>query len=139
MGITISSKRVSADMGYGGFNRFREIVSSKISDEFHKHYSELSSSFVMCLSGKNREQYFKEYNEKTTGFIENKVITDEVANFLFQADCGGKIDRKQTKEIYNLIKNCDDNIIFGYQGRSDCAKMSDMKRIFSDKTKIEWC
>lgn len=29
MGITISSKRYSCDMGCGGFNRFRNIVAEK--------------------------------------------------------------------------------------------------------------
>ena len=63
----------------------------------------------------------------------------EVANFLYQSDCGGKVDRKQAKQICGLIKECDDNIVFGYIGRSDCAKMSDLKKIFSDGTKVKWC
>lgn len=138
MGITIDSKRYSCDMGYGGFDRFRNTVAKKVNDEFYKHYVELSSPRVMCLFGKEREEYFKKYNAKTEELIEQNVVTVEVANFLYQSDCGGKIDRKQAKIIYELIKECDDNIIFGYAGRSDCAKMADMKKIFSDGTKVEW-
>ena len=36
MGVTISSKRFSCDMGYTGFNRFREIVAKNAKDEVGK-------------------------------------------------------------------------------------------------------
>lgn len=138
MGITIKSKRYDCDMGYGGFGRFRSIVAEKVNDEFHKHYLSLTDSKLMLLSGKEREAFFEQYDATTKEFIEKEVVTAEVANFLYQSDCEGKIDRKQAKQIYELIKECDDNLIFGYAGRADCAKMSDMKDIFSDKTKVEW-
>lgn len=138
MGITISSKRHSCDMGYGGFGRFRNTVAQKVNDEFYQHYLSLSDSKVMFLSGKEREEYFEKYNATTNKYIEQGVVSIEVANFLYQSDCEGKIDRKQAKEIYELIKECDDDLSFGYSGRVDCAKMSDLKNIFSDRTKVEW-
>ncbi|MDM8310811.1 hypothetical protein QUW36_01945 [Clostridium cadaveris] len=138
MGITIRSKRYSCDMGCGGFGRFRNAVAEKVNEEFYKHYLDLSSPEAMFSFGKKREEYFKTYDAKTNEFVKKNIISVEVANFLYQCDCEGKIDRKQAKEIYELIKECDDNIAFGYVGRSDCAKMSDMKKIFSDKTKVEW-
>lgn len=138
MGVTISSKRHSCDMGYGGFGRFRNTVAENVNEEFGKHYFSLSDSEVMFLMGSEREAYFKKYNETTQEHINRGLVTAEVANFLYQSDCEGKIDRKQAKQIYELIKECDDNIVYGYAGRSDCAKMSDLKSIFSDKTKVEW-
>lgn len=138
MGITISSKRHSCDMGYGGFGRFRNTVAEKVSAEFHKHYLLLSDSKVMFLFEEERKEYFEKYDAITKEFIEHNVITVEVANFLYQRDTDGKIDRKQAKQIYKLIKECDDSIIFGYSGRADCAKMSDLKMIFSDGTKVKW-
>jgi hypothetical protein len=138
MGITISSKRYSCDMGYGGFGRFRNVVAEKTSDKFYKHYMRLSNPNVMFIMGEERKKFFEKYDADTIKYIEENEVTVEVANFLFQPDCDGKIDRKQAKQIYDLIKNCDDDIIFGYAGREDCAKMSDMKKIFSDKTKVEW-
>lgn len=138
MGITISSKRHSCDMGYGGFGRFRNTVAEKISEEFQVHYLSLTSSETMFLYGEEREVYFKKYDAVTREFIEKGLVTIEVANFLYQSDCDGKIDRKQAKQIYELIKKCNDDIVFGYGGRPDCAKMSDLKSIFSDKTKVEW-
>lgn len=139
MGITISSKRHSCDMGYGGFGRFRDTVAEKVSVAFHKHYLLLSDPTVMFLFGEERKEYFEKYDAITKEFIEQNAVTVEVANFLYQSDCDGKIDRKQAKQIYELIKECDDSISFGYSGRADCAKMSDLKKIFSDGTKVEWC
>lgn len=125
-------------MGYGGFHKFRNTVAEKVNDEFYKHYLELSSPEAMLSFGSEREEYFNKYDAKTDELIEQNIVTIEVANFLYQSDCGGKIDRKQAKQIYELIKECDDNVSFGYSGRSDCAKMADMKKIFSDGTKVEW-
>lgn len=138
MGITISSKRHSCDMGYGGFGKFRNAVAEKISGEFHKHYLSLSSSEAMFSFGDERAAYFKKYDATTNDYIEQGIVTIEVANFLYQSDCEGKVDRKQAKQIYELIKEYDDDISFGYLGRDDCAKMSDLKNIFSDGTKVEW-
>lgn len=138
MGITIHSKRHSCDMGFGGFGRFRNAVAEMVSEEFHQHYLALSSSEAMFSTGEERKAYFKKYDTATDEFIERGVVTVEVANFLYQSDCDGKIDRKQAKQIYELIKECKDEIAYGYVGRKDCAKMADMKSIFSDKTKVEW-
>lgn len=138
MGITISSKRHSCDMGYGGFGRFRNTVAEKASTEFHKHYLLLSDPEVMFLFEEKRNEYFEKYDATTNEYVEQGVVTAEVANFLYQSDCDGKIDRKQAKQIYELIKDCGDNIVFGYYGRADCTTMADLKSIFSDGTKVEW-
>ena len=138
MGVTISSKRHSCDMGYRGFGRFRNAVAEKVNEDFYKHYLKLSSPEAMFSLGNARKLYFEQYDAKTKEYVNQGTVTVEVANFLYQSDCGGKIDRKQAKQIYELIKECDDNISFGYVGRNDCAKMSDMKKIFTDGTKVEW-
>lgn len=138
MGITISSKRYSCDMGYGGFGRFRNTVAEKANTDFHKHYLSLSDQAVTFLHGDERDEYFKKYDATTNEYIGQGMVTIEVANFLYQDDCDGKVDRKQAKQIYELIKECGDNISFGYFGRADCATMADLKKIFSDGTKVEW-
>ena len=136
MGITISSKRYGCDMGYGGFGRFRNIVAEKVNEKVYSHYSCLSETETMFLSGNKSDEFFDKYNAKTEDLIKQGELTEEIANFLYQPDCEGKVNRNQAKEIYELIKDCDDNIVFGYIGRADCAKMSDLKKIFSDKTKV---
>ena len=125
-------------MGYGGFKRFRDIVSFNVGEDFHNHYISMDTPEVSMLSEEKSKEYFKVYNNKIQELIDKKKVTNEVAHFLYESDCEGKIDRKQAKQIYELIKDEDDNISLGYCGRFDCAKMSDMKNIFSDKTKVEW-
>ena len=143
MGITISSKRHSCKMSYGGFSKFRNLVAEKINEKIQKHYLCLSEPELMFLSGKKRDEFIKKYNTKTEELIKQGEMTKEVANFLYQPASKGKIDENQAKEIYELIKNCDDDmvfghIVFGHIGRGECAKMSDLKKIFSDETKIKW-
>lgn len=138
MGITINSKRYSCDMGCGGFMRFRNTVAEKVNIEFYNHYIKMDDPKVMFLSGEARKDYFEKYDDDTDKLVERNIVTVEVANFLYQCDCGGEIDRRQAKQIYKLIKDCDDDIVFGYIGRNDCAKMADMKKIFSDGTKVKW-
>lgn len=138
MGVTISSKRYSCDMGYGGFGKFRNVVAEKVDDEFYRHYLKLSSPGAMFLFGDARKDYFEKYDAITRKYINQNTITIEVANFLYQSDCEGEIDRQQAKQIYELIKEYDDNIILAYVGRSDCTKMYDMKKIFADGTKVKW-
>ncbi|MGF7535016.1 hypothetical protein AAGG74_15205 [Bacillus mexicanus] len=140
MGITIRSKNFSADMGYGGFGRFRNKVATLYSLEFGKHYEELNRG--MFLMKDERESFFKEYNKKTEELVKSNKITDEIANFCYQPDCDGSVDQNQAKQIYEKIKDYDDDICYGYAGRSDCAMFSDLKDIFKDCAengeKIDW-
>jgi len=138
MGITIDSKRFSCDMGYGGFKRFRDLVAEKVDADFYRHYIQIAEVKVMLLTGDKRKDFFDKYDAKTNEYVDKGIITQEVANFLYQSDCDGKVDRKQAKQIYKLIQDCDDNISFGYSGRKDCATMKDMKNIFSDGTSVRW-
>lgn len=130
MGITLRSKNFSADMGYGGFGRFRDKIAVLSSDEFGKHYGELNEA--MFLFGEERDTFYKKHDAKTVKLIEANAITAEIANFCYQADCEGSIDQRQAKQIYEKIKDYDDDYCYGYAGRSDCAMFSDLKTIFKD-------
>lgn len=130
MGVTIDSTNFSADMGYGGFSRFREKVATLSNLEFGKHYAELDKA--MILQGAERDSFFKKYDEKTKELVKDNLITEEVANFCYQSDCEGSIDQEQAKEIYEKIKDYEDDNCYGYSGRSDCAMFSDLKNIFKD-------
>ncbi|PLS19374.1 hypothetical protein CVD28_02870 [Bacillus sp. M6-12] len=129
MGITIKSKNFSADIGYGGFGRFRKKVATLSNSEFGNHYEELDKA--MFIYGE-RDAFYKTYNAKTDKLLEANVITVEIANFCYQSDCEGSIDQHQAKQIYEKIKDYNDDICYGYAGRSDCAMFSDLKNIFKD-------
>ena len=141
MGVTISSKNFSADLGYGGFNRFREKVAMLTSAEFGKHYAKLSDS-ICIFSEDDRKNFFKEYDAQTEEMVARNIVSVEIANFCFQPDCDGRIRRKQVKQIYEKIKDYDDTICYGYSGRSDCAMFKDLKNIIQDCAEnggvVEW-
>jgi hypothetical protein len=81
MGITISSKRHSCDMGYGGFGRFRNEVAEKVSKKFYEHYTSMDNPKVMFLCGDERTEFFKKYDAVTKELVEQGEVTIEVANF----------------------------------------------------------
>lgn len=116
--------------GYGGFSRFREKVATLSNLEFGKHYAELDKA--MILQGAERDSFFKKYDDKTKELVKGNLITEEIANFCYQSDCEGSIDQEQAKEIYEKIKDYEDDNCYGYSGREDCAMFSDLKNIFKD-------
>lgn len=133
MGVTIESKNFSADMGYIGFNRFRKKVAELSHKEFGKHYEDLNLS-MLIFEEKEKEKFFEKYNKETHELVDNNIISAEIANFCYQDDCKGSITQEQAKKIYEKIKDYNDNICYGYAGRSDCAMFSDLKNIFKDCT-----
>ena len=138
MGVSIESKSHNCDLGFAGFNRFRNLVAEKISIEFGEHYKLLTTPEVLNLYGEEHKKFYAEYDAKTNEFIKNGVVPLDVAIFLYKSDCEGKINKQQAKKVYELIKDCDDNIVYGYIGRSDCATMKDFKQIFGNGSTVKW-
>lgn len=136
MGITISNKNHICDLGYDGFRKFRIVVAKNVSEKIGNHYKDLEKALFM-LDQKSRDIFFKNYDNKTNELIKDEELTDEIANFLYKSDCEGNINKEEAKQVFELIKNEDDNTKFGYVGRPDCAKMADLKKIFSDG-EVEW-
>ena len=131
MGITISSNNYAVDMGYGGFMNFRKRVAMCQGDIFGEHYFNLQDS-MMLFDESDRDKFFDIYDKKTNDLVENGNVSDEIANFCYQADVEGEIDQEQAAAIYEVIKDYDDNLCYGYSGRDDCAMFSDLKIIFKD-------
>lgn len=137
MGITIRSKNFSYDMGYLGFMRFRTEVATQASEEFGELYSTLSKAPMF-----GKQDFFKDYDEKVSEMVKNSVVSRRIANFCHEPDAEARVNRKTCKAVYELIKDCDDNLSFGYSGRVDCTHMENMKLIFKDCAenglRIEW-
>lgn len=139
MGVTIRSKNYSFDMGYGGFNNFRLKVVKMYGGEFYDHAESIKDGSF--LYGEERGKFFKKYDKKTKQMIEDKKVTPSLANFYYQCDCEGSIDSFQANEVYELIKDCDDDIIYGYCARPDRTTMGDLKKLFRDckgEEEIRW-
>lgn len=140
MGVTLSSKQISVDMGYGGFKRFREKVATLAGEKFGQHYASLQE--VNILPDEQRASFYETYNKQTDQLIEQHAITPEIANFCYQSDCEGAIDQQQAMAIYEKIKDHLDETPYGYVGRKDCAMFADLKAMFKDCAEnggnIEW-
>jgi len=140
MGITIESKNYSIDIGYGGFGRLRAKVAELAGKEIGEHYKDLDKG--MFLRGEERTKFFEAYNRKISELEEEFKIPCGILDFLYASDCGGKAVPKGCKQIYEVIKDYDDDVLYGYCGKNDCAKFKDFKEIVKDcidnKCSMKW-
>ena len=140
MGVTIKSKNKSIDMGCGGFHNLRTKVAELTSKDIYEHYCSLKYA---PLFGEERTQFFEEYDKKIVELAEkHKGKYNKILDFLYESDISGKMTYGTCKKIWEIIKDYDDNILYGYVGRPDCAKFKDFKEIIKDcvdaKTKLIW-
>lgn len=140
MGVTLESQNHSIDLGYGGFNNLRTKVAELTGNEIGQHYRNLNEG--LWLTGEEKTKFFKEYNKKISALADEHSIPHGVLDFLYASDCSDEIPSEKCKEIYEVIKDYDDNILYGYCGREDCAVFKDFKAIVKDcvdnECKMEW-
>lgn len=132
MGVTIECKKTgrSIDLGYGGFNNLRNQVARLVGEPFSSHYLTLSEA--MLLTWEQRKKFFEKYDLESQQMVSNGSVSVKIANFLYQSDCEGKIRYGACKELLKIIGDYDDDILYGYCGRKDCAKFADFKAILQD-------
>lgn len=116
MGVTIHSKNRSIDMGYGGFFRLRQTVARLANPELGKCYEQL-----MTIS-----------DEEINKCIDKNRISTDICSFLFQPDCEGKLKVTECQRIFELIKDYNDNFVYGYAGLPDAASFADFKAAVKD-------
>ena len=142
MGVTIDSKNCSIDLGYGGFNNLRTKVAELTAPDIFEHYKKLEKG--MFLTGTMKKEFFKDYNTEIQRLSEKyNEEKDNILDFLYESDCNGKMDVEHRKSIYDVIKDYDDDICYGYCGRPDCAMFNDFKELVKDcidtNTPMNWC
>lgn len=132
MGLTISSTNYSIDLGYVGFNRLRTKIAELINDEIAEHYKECDKS-TFIFNEDEKKKFFKKYNAETTRLDKKYDYKyNSVLHFLYACDCGATMETKVCKKIYEIIKDYDDNILYGYAGRKDCAMFKNFKELVKD-------
>lgn len=104
MGVSISAKNAtySFDMGGGGFFNLRKNIAYALDKDFGENYEQL----ILCHSKEACDANDREAER----IINSKHLDDEYAcvlDFLYASDCGGKINYKTCKKIYDLIKDID--------------------------------
>ena len=142
MGVTIENSKYSIDMGYGGFKALRTKVAELTTPDIYKHYRELDEAFSI-FDKNERKIFFDKYDakiEELSTKYDGKY--DPVLDFLYASDCSGSITSDVCEAIYDIVKDYDDDICYGYVGRPDCAMFKDFKNILKDcienQENMEW-
>ena len=143
MGVTIESKNHYIDLGYGGFMSLRTKVAELAAPDICEHYKK-SMDGMRLYDEDERKAFYESYNAKIEELDKkyNGKMSD-VLDFLYESDCDGIMDVPHCRSIYEVIKNYDDDILYGYVGRKDCAKFADFKKIVKDGIDsgdgFSWC
>ena len=138
MGVTLDGPNTSIDFGGSGFMRLRLKVAELTADDIFEHYKNLCYNMF-----KMSQNDFQEYDAKTESLNEkyNGRFSNILA-FLYAPDTSAILNEKICADVYNVIKDYDDDIVYGYAGRKDCAKFADFKRVLLDcienNTELEW-
>lgn len=131
MGITIRCNKTkrSIDMGCGGFWRLRLKVAEQLGEPWFSHYATLAHP---PLFEPARSEFFEAFDKRTMEMLEKKEVPIKIVDFCLQSDVEGRIRYGACKQIYAVVKDYDDDFLYGYAGRKDCAKFTDFKEILKD-------
>ena len=104
MGVCLTSRKsnYAFNMGYRGFHCLRTNICSAFDKELGKAYDDT----YLALTNPN------EYNKRINKILNDNRFKEEdedLLDFLFASDCGGKCNYKVARKIYNLIKNIEFN------------------------------
>lgn len=138
MGVTIESKNHYIDLGYGGFMCLRTKVAELAAPDIFEHYKK-SIDGMRLYDENERKAFYKSYNAKIAELDRkyNGRMSD-ILDFLYKSDCSAEMDVSHCRSIYEVIKDYDDDISYGYSGRKDCAKFADFKKIVKDGIDSRW-
>lgn len=130
--VTIESKNHSINLGGGGFICLRTKVAELAAPDIFEHYKK-SMDGMRLYDDDKRKAFYKSYNAKITELDKKyKGKMSNILDFLYESDCDGIMDVPHCRSIYKVIKDYDDDILYGYAGRKDCAKFADFKAIVKD-------
>lgn len=132
MGVTIESKSHSIDLGGGGFRCLRTKVAELAAPDIFEHYKK-SMDGIRLYDEDKRKAFYESYDAKIAELdkkYDGKM--SDILDFLYASDCDAEMDLNHCRSIYAVINNYDDDILYGYAGRKDCAKFADFKAIVKD-------
>ena len=136
MGVIIKSKNHCIDIR--SINNLRLKISELMGREIFEHYKNLENGWL--ISGKEKEKFFEEYNKRTFDIREKYNVPDGIIQFLY-AD-RGSISPEDCAQIWEVIKDYDDKILYGYPRLPFCARFKDIKEVIRDcienHCKLKW-
>lgn len=141
MGLTIESKNCSIDMGAFGFDRLRTKVAELAGKDIGELY--VKGKEGLKLWDEERTKFFEEYDKKVNELDKNyNYEMHNVLYFLYAPDIKAEMPVDVCKKLYEVIKDYDDNVVYGYFGRPDCAMFKDFKELVKDcidnNCSMEW-
>lgn len=141
MGIVIRSKNCSIDLQSGGFINLRTKIAELTNPEIHKHYEHLMDYLAYPID--ERKEFFDMYNkqiEELDKKYDGKY--SDILDFLYESDSSGNIPYETCISLWEVIKDYDDDIIYGYISRPNCGRFRDFKKVVKDcidtKTNLIW-
>ena len=133
MGITISNHKHSIDMGAFGYAALRATISKLVPcQEFVNIYAELMDYNQAWQNSRfaTMKEYFDDYDRRAVAVCAANNIDEEIINFLYKPDtCTKSVSVKTCRHLWELIKDYDDDVLYGYAARPNCAKFKDFKEI----------
>lgn len=130
MGVTIKCERTgkSYDMGCGGFCNLRKKVAELANAKFSELYEELTRTLFL-----REKEFYDEWDRKLDQLLKTeKGLSSGIVDFCLQSDIEGKINHRTCRLIYNVVKDYDDNIIYGYAAHPDAFRFRDFKGLLED-------
>ena len=133
MGVTIKCKNTGReiDLGCGGFMNLRRKVAQLMGEPFYSHYEKLCNAPII-MQPEVEEKFWKDWATEADRILAENHFPVKVVKFLLAPDSEATTRYGACKEILKVIGDYDDNICYGYAGRSDCAMFRDFKAILQD-------
>lgn len=131
--MTIKNKENSIGIGNVGFMDLRRTIANLLSEEFGKLYK----NWVVPCSPISDE----EGNKMLKSFYDAGILTDNddlIVEFLFASDVKGRLIAQGCKRLYELIKDYNDDIVYGCEISLHPAKFEDFKQIVRESAENNW-
>jgi len=127
MGLTFRSNgsKIELSGGYGMFIKIRTRIARAWDKEFGEQYSKLLLFDKML----QEEWYQKCWDILGSDRFKNE--DKSLADFMFATDCGGRINYKTCKKIFDLIKDTKDDVVLRYTDVSN-NDWEDFKQLLKD-------
>ena len=100
-----------------GFIRLREKIASIYDEEFGKHYRKLKRIYY-DIEGQT-VAYLKWFKTAERIIKRNKLENKDILDFLFKPNKKGKLKVNQIKNLYELIKDINSEVIFRFYYSSE--------------------
>lgn len=108
MGVLIYNTKSKISMPYSTFNDGRNKIAHLLDEEWgnlREYHTKWMRKNFMTATTAEIKRFQDEWEEVSIHLICSKKLDPDITDFLLQSDCGGKINYKTAKKIFNLIKD----------------------------------